>query len=492
MTDLKKTQSGKIEKEYPKGKAGEMERYIDAIAPRLERCSTRHLKPAELTASFLVACAKNRAIYDCSRESVALALGVCAELGLRPNTFAGHIYMIPYKGVLQAQLGYKGLIELVRRTGQIDRINAQVFYKQEVANKTVRVSIEPPRIEHDWTPDEYPSDDIAGAYCTIWLRGATSPIIEIMGRAALDRLRARSAAVKANKSSPWDTDPDRMHRKGVIKRAVNGGTVPISAEMMEDSRLAKAIDYDNEGFVETEATVVTSTKATRAAELYAPKPAPEAIKLTDEQVRILGDGGSLEPSADVIEPTGDEDPTPPSDPPKRRRAAKQATEAPQDAPPQRRRATPPPREPQSLADSYQEPGQGAEEPSEDPKPPARPAAPPARRRAARTPEQAAEHDAARQADDDRQREELFAKSKAKREAAAEKGGAAKDDPIMDGDAIIAAFTAAGVSWDDAYEAQEELGFPEDWAEWTVSMVKTITARVIGADAQPGLAPDGGE
>ena len=56
-------------------------------------------------------------------------------LGLEPNTPLGQAYLIPYtvKGVptVQFQIGYKGLIDLAYRSGEIESIQAHVVYEND-------------------------------------------------------------------------------------------------------------------------------------------------------------------------------------------------------------------------------------------------------------------------------------------------------------------------------------------------------------------------
>ena len=59
-----------------------------------------------------------------------------AQLGLEPNTPLGQAYLIPYKnhGKLecQFQIGYKGLIDMVYRNDNIQTVQAQCVYENDV------------------------------------------------------------------------------------------------------------------------------------------------------------------------------------------------------------------------------------------------------------------------------------------------------------------------------------------------------------------------
>ena len=54
-----------------------------------------------------------------------------ASLKLPINKQLGFAYVVPYKGVPQFQLGYKGMIQLAMRTGAYKHINAGIVYEGE-------------------------------------------------------------------------------------------------------------------------------------------------------------------------------------------------------------------------------------------------------------------------------------------------------------------------------------------------------------------------
>lgn len=71
------------------------------------------------------------------------AVMTCASMGLEPNTVLGHAYLIPFKNnrkskaqdrdvyEIQVIIGYKGFIDLARRSGHITSIDAGVHYSDD-------------------------------------------------------------------------------------------------------------------------------------------------------------------------------------------------------------------------------------------------------------------------------------------------------------------------------------------------------------------------
>ena len=99
---------------------------INQIKPDLEKTLPRHLSVDRFLQSAFTAIRNNPVLLECTPESVKLALMEAAKLGLEIDVM-GSCYLIPYNKKqyvngrenkykeAQLQVGYKGLLELVRR-----------------------------------------------------------------------------------------------------------------------------------------------------------------------------------------------------------------------------------------------------------------------------------------------------------------------------------------------------------------------------------------
>ena len=114
---------------------------VKALEPEIRRALPAVLTPERFTRMALSAVNNTPALAECTPMSFIAALMNAAQLGLEPNTPLGQAYMIPYKnkGILecQFQLGYKGMIDLAYRTGQIQMIQAQVVREYEIGRAHV-------------------------------------------------------------------------------------------------------------------------------------------------------------------------------------------------------------------------------------------------------------------------------------------------------------------------------------------------------------------
>ena len=80
---------------------------------------------------------QNKALQECSNQSLVSGALVATTLNLSLNSSFGYAYLVPYnkKGSdlkdAQLQIGYKGYIQLALRTGEYQRLNAVPIYKSQ-------------------------------------------------------------------------------------------------------------------------------------------------------------------------------------------------------------------------------------------------------------------------------------------------------------------------------------------------------------------------
>jgi recombination protein RecT len=115
-----------------------------AVLERVRAVLPMHLTPERMMRTVALAAYKNPKIRECHPISLLGAVMLCASLGCEPNTPLGHAYLIPFeknkydreqkRWVLDRVdvnviIGYPGLIDLARRTGNLVSIRAAVVYE---------------------------------------------------------------------------------------------------------------------------------------------------------------------------------------------------------------------------------------------------------------------------------------------------------------------------------------------------------------------------
>lgn len=204
-----------------------------AIAGRLPA----HLSPDRLIKIAITAAAKNPKILDCDKESVMLSVMQAAELGLEPGGALGEGYLVPYGKTCQFIPGYRGLVSLARRSGQIQSIEARAVFAAD--HFEVEFGLET-RLTHRPSLDAQ-RGEIVAFYAVAHLAGGGTQM-DYMTRADVDAIRARS---RASGSGPWVTDYAEMGKKTVVRRLFK--MLPCSVEMVRALELqagAEAGSFD--------------------------------------------------------------------------------------------------------------------------------------------------------------------------------------------------------------------------------------------------------
>lgn len=168
---------------------------------------------------------RNPKLLECDPVSVLAAGLQAAYLGLQPDDTLGQAYLIPYGKTCKLQVGYKGLVTLVRRQGNVAAVNAEVVYINEYQDKTnFELGMGSPRVlRHMPYPPSQRGDAIVGAYATVTtvIQGNGFDQWDWMWIEDMERIRQAVAARNRGKESPaWKEEHTRpeMYKKTVLKR----------------------------------------------------------------------------------------------------------------------------------------------------------------------------------------------------------------------------------------------------------------------------------
>lgn len=64
-------------------------------------------------------------------SSLFASILLCAELGLNPSNEVGEFYFVPFKKKIKPMLGYKGVVNLLLRSGDIAKLWCEIVYKED-------------------------------------------------------------------------------------------------------------------------------------------------------------------------------------------------------------------------------------------------------------------------------------------------------------------------------------------------------------------------
>lgn len=217
---------------------------FESMKPAIAQAIPKHMTPERLLRIATTAIKTTPKLKACTAESLLASVMQCAQLGLEPGVL-GHAYLIPYNNKkkdkngkeyweqeAQFQIGYKGLLDLVRRTGEISSIAAHAVHKNDVFEFEYGLN---EKLKH--------VPKMEGDRGLVYLYYAYAKFKDggysflVMGKPDIERHRDQYS--KTAKFGPWVDQFDEMAKKTVIKALVK--YMPISVELQNKVAMDETI-----------------------------------------------------------------------------------------------------------------------------------------------------------------------------------------------------------------------------------------------------------
>lgn len=199
---------------------------IQQMMPEIKKALPATITPERFTRIVLSAISTTPQLANCTPKSLLGAMMTAAQLGMEVNTPLGQCYLIPYKnhGIdeVQFQLGYKGLIALAYRGGEVQTIQAHTVYEND--EFIYEYGLEP-KLVHK------PAKSDRGApvfYYAIFRTKDGGYSFEVMSIDDVIKHRDQFSKAAQRGFSPWQTNFDEMAKKTVLKAALK--YAPMSTE----------------------------------------------------------------------------------------------------------------------------------------------------------------------------------------------------------------------------------------------------------------------
>lgn len=227
MSKITTTGSGQVVRGAPKN---DLPTLLQKMGPELAKALPKHVSPDRISRIALTALRSNPDLMRCSPGSFLGAVLSAAQLGLEVNTPLGHAYLVPYKSECTLIVGYRGMMDLARRSGQVSTIYAHLVREGDAFH--VRLGLEQ-SIEH--VPSDDPQRDkkeVTHVYAVAKLKDG-EPVFVVLTRNQVEAYRNRSMARNA---MAWTKDWEAMAMKTAVRRLFTW--LPQSAEMA----IAAAVD----------------------------------------------------------------------------------------------------------------------------------------------------------------------------------------------------------------------------------------------------------
>lgn len=200
---------------------------LERQKPEIARALPSTMDADRLTRIALTVIRTSPGLMKCKPESLLGAVMTAAQLGLEPGPL-GHAYLVPFKDEVTFIVGYRGLIELARRSGNIESLVAREVYEGdefEVEYGLEDRLVHKPRLFGD-------RGQVIAYYAVARYVGGGHTFL-VMSRGDVEKHRAKSAA---KNGGPWRDHYDEMAKKTCVRALAK--YLPLSVEA------ARAIQHD--------------------------------------------------------------------------------------------------------------------------------------------------------------------------------------------------------------------------------------------------------
>ena len=196
---------------------------------------------ASVFASAIVNMVNDGGLRNCSPESIVNTAMQIVQIGLHPNKLFGQAYVVPYKGVAQLQIGYKGLISLGYRNGWKFRavsVYACDRFKQNFGGIKDEIIFDPNYDERDETNASWVFANLKGVLVyAVDKQGAE--FSEFVSKKKLEQLRTTSPNQnKEGLSGTWANWAEEMYKAKAIKH--------VASRLPINDSLAEALSLEDE------------------------------------------------------------------------------------------------------------------------------------------------------------------------------------------------------------------------------------------------------
>ena len=233
---MKTTTLAKAQGKAPTGKE-QVKDLLEQNKESIARSLPKHVTPDRMLRCALTAYTTTPGLKNCYIPSLIGGIVQCATMGLEPNTPLGHAYLIPFKNKkmqrtdVQVVIGYTGLIDLMRRSGDVASINAGVAREGDLFEFEYGLN---EKLRHIPVDGEFSSINYFYAYAVMKDGGKQ---FVVMPRSEVDRIMGKTQS--GGKYGPWKDNYEEMGKKTAIRR--------LAKYMPKSIELATAVQMDEAG-----------------------------------------------------------------------------------------------------------------------------------------------------------------------------------------------------------------------------------------------------
>ena len=204
----------------PVAKKREVAQFIQQNQDKLLASLPKGVDRDRFVAISLQAIAKVPALFSCDKASLFGALVQSVSLGLEPNGPLGEAYILPYGKTANFQMGFRGMIKLIEKSGLVSYVEA---VSVDAADEfSVKRGLNPDIIH---VPSPNPTGEFHAVYAIARFKDGNTKF-EVMFRNDVEMIRSKS---KSGNSGPWKEFYNEMAKKSCVRRLFK--MVAVSSEI---------------------------------------------------------------------------------------------------------------------------------------------------------------------------------------------------------------------------------------------------------------------
>lgn len=213
---------------------------LDQMKGEIARCLPKHLTPERMARIAMTELRKTPKLQECDPMSFIASIMQASQLGLEPGIM-GSCYLIPFYNSKLGKMectfmpGYRGFLDLARRSGQIISLVARSVHENDLFEYEFGLK---ESITHK--PAMNDRGELRAVYAVALLKDGGHQF-DVMSKSDIEAVRSTS---KSKDNGPWVTHYEEMAKKTVLRRLFKW--LPCSVEMQKAVSLDEMQEQGNQ------------------------------------------------------------------------------------------------------------------------------------------------------------------------------------------------------------------------------------------------------
>ena len=200
---------------------------LEQMKGEIARCLPKHLTPERMARIAMTELRKTPKLQECDPMSFIAAIMQASQLGLEPGIL-GSCYLIPFNNDQTGKVectfmpGYRGFLDLARRSGQIVSLVSRAVYSNDEFSYEFGLK---ENLIHK--PAMNDRGELVAVYAVALLKDGGHQF-DVMSKKDVDIIKNQS---KSKNKGPWVTHYEEMAKKTVLRKLFKW--LPCSVEMQK-------------------------------------------------------------------------------------------------------------------------------------------------------------------------------------------------------------------------------------------------------------------